>query len=89
MTGWATPAPGRYNGDRQYEMVSFNVSQVLSKNFASTFYNCYSMLNSAYQMTGIWLNSFVDFSDVYTSFLFNLLSQSMKLKTLSASLQTA
>eukprot|EP00347_Sterkiella_histriomuscorum_P006356 403353073 len=88
-TGYTLNSVTKTNGDRQIPLVTFNVSQVISKNFASSFYNCYTMLTNGISQTQIWFNSFVDFSDVYTAFLFNLLAQSLKLRSLATNLQTA
>ena len=70
-------------------MVAFNISNVASKNFANMFFNCYTMLQSGVDQTETWFNSFTDFTDVYTSFLFQLLANSLKLKSIATSLQTA
>lgn len=83
------PAPGANNGARENDMVAFNISNVIANNFANSFYNCYTMLANGVQTTQVWFNSFVDFTDVYTSFLFNLLSQSLKLRSIATTMQTA
>lgn len=55
---------------RRTELVAFNISNVASKNFANMYFNCYTMFESGIDQTEVWFNSFVDFTDVYTSFLF-------------------
>jgi len=34
------------NGARQNAMVAFNVSNIVSRNFANTFSNCYTMIDN-------------------------------------------
>lgn len=74
ITGYDVTVAGvttfKDNEDRQVEMVAFNISNVVSRNFASMFYNCYVMIQSGIDQTNVWFNSFLDFTDVYTSFLF-------------------
>jgi hypothetical protein len=88
ITGYTLPEV-KDNGDRQTEMVAYNISNIVSKNFASAILNCYLMTSSAYSSAQTRLSQFADFSDVYTSFLFNLLSQSLKIKSLAQNMQTA
>jgi hypothetical protein len=47
------------------------------------------MTSDAWSSLQTRLSQFADFSDVYTSFLFNLLSESLKVKTLAQNMQTA
>ncbi|CDW77793.1 UNKNOWN [Stylonychia lemnae] len=89
ITGYTISSVAYSNGVRQVSMVSFNVSNIISRNFANTFSNCYTMTANFQSQTAVWLDSFVDFSDVYTSFLFNLLSQSLKIRSLSTNIQTS
>ncbi|CDW87227.1 UNKNOWN [Stylonychia lemnae] len=90
ITGYNNNAGTRItNGNRQYSMIAFNVSNIIAKNFANTYSNCYTTLSSAQSQTDVWLDQFVDFTDVYTSFLFNLLSKSLKIRSLSINIQTS
>lgn len=52
----------------------FNVSNIVGGPFANTLYNCYLFLDDVEDYTLTRLSQFVDFTDGYTSFLFNLLS---------------
>ncbi len=64
------------------------MSQVISTEFADSFYNCYLFDQSVKKMSKARIKSFADFADLYTSFLFNLLSQSLSVKVIADNLQT-
>lgn len=70
-------------------MHAYNISNIVGKNFATSFLNCYLFYDG---FTNWWqnrLSSFVDFTDVYTSWMFNLLANSLKIRSLSDSISTA
>jgi hypothetical protein len=52
----------------------YYVSQVMSTEFANSFYNCYLFASSVESVAAARIAKFSDFTDLYTSFLFNLLS---------------
>lgn len=66
----------------------FNVTNIVANSMANTLYNCYLFSDSIQTVTNRRLSQFKGFDDVYTSFLFNLLSQSLQLKTYSTNVQT-
>ncbi len=61
----------------------FNVTGVFANNFAETFYQCFVLLQQIQQQAVTQENSFLDTNDKYTSFLFNLLSQSIVIREFS------
>lgn len=63
-------------------------SQVFSTEFANSYYNCYLFSASVQKVVTTRLNTFSDFADLYTSFLFNLLSNSLQIKTITTNIQT-
>lgn len=63
-------------------------SQVFSTEFANAYYNCYLFSASVEKVVTTRLNTFSDFADLYTSFLFNLLSNSLQIKTITTNIQT-
>lgn len=64
------------------------MSRVISTEFANSFYNCYLFGKSVKKVTKSRVSSFADFADLYTSFLFNMLSQSLSIKVIADNLQT-
>jgi hypothetical protein len=64
----------------------FYASRVVSTEFANSFYNCYLFTNSIDNIVTTRLTTFADFTDFYTSFLFNLLSQSLSIKTIATNI---
>jgi len=67
---------------------AFNVTGIIGKNFANTILNCYLFTSSVVTYTNQRISRFVDFEDVYTSFLFNLLAQSLTIRTYATNLIT-
>ena len=63
-------------------------SQVFGTEFADSYYNCYLFSASVEKVVTTRLNTFSDFADLYTSFLFNLLSNSLQIKTITTNIQT-
>ena len=63
-------------------------SQVFATEFADSYYNCYLFSASVEKVVTMRLNTFSDFADLYTSFLFNLLSNSLQIKTITTNIQT-
>jgi hypothetical protein len=63
-------------------------SQVFATEFADSYYNCYLFSASVEKVVTTRLNTFSDFADLYTSFLFNLLSNSLQIKTITTNIQT-
>lgn len=63
----------------QYDVRSmvYYSSQVFATEFANSYYNCYLFSASVQKVVTTRLNTFSDFADLYTSFLFNLLSNSL------------
>lgn len=51
--------------------------------------NCYLFEKSVEEVVTFRISQFTDFTDVYTSFLFNLLSQSLQIKNLATAMTTA
>lgn len=64
----------------------YYASQVMSTEFANSFYNCYLFASSVESVASARFAKFSDFTDLYTSFLFNLLSQSLSLRNLAVSI---
>jgi hypothetical protein len=64
----------------------YYVSRVMSTEFANSFYNCYLFTTSVQKVAVARISKFSDFADLYTSFLFNLLSQSLSLRNLGVSI---
>lgn len=59
----------------------FNVTGVVGGPFATSLYQCYLFMDDFEDYTKTRMSQFKDFIDIYTSFLFNLLSQSLQLKS--------
>ena len=55
----------------------FNLSLIVGGNMANGILNCYLFEKSVEEVVTFRISQFTDFTDVYTSFLFNLLSQSL------------
>jgi hypothetical protein len=74
----------------QYDLRSmvYYSSQVFSTEFANAYYNCYLFSASVEKVVTTRLNTFSDFADLYTSFLFNLLSNSLSIKTITTNIQS-
>ena len=51
-------------------------------------YNCYLFMTSVINVVNAKYASFVDTTDIYTSFLFNLLAQSLQIRNYSYSMET-
>ena len=68
---------------------AFNISQIVAGNFASFVYGCYRFEQGILESTQSSLSQFVDITDVYTSFLFNLLANSIKIKSISTAMTKA
>jgi hypothetical protein len=64
------------NSATLYEQAFF-VGGVISNEFGPYIYNCYIFWADVKDYIKTRKETFVDFSDVYTSFLFNLLSESL------------
>ena len=63
-------------------------SQVFATEFSDSYYNCYLFSASVEKVVTTRLNTFSDFADLYTSFLCNLLSNSLQIKTITTNIQT-
>jgi hypothetical protein len=66
----------------------YYTSQVISTEGANSFYFCYLFTSSVESVVNKRLDTFVDFSDLYTSFLFNMLSNSLQIKTIATNINT-
>jgi len=64
----------------------YYTSQVISTEVANTYYYCYLFGASVESVVNKRLDTFVDFSDLYTSFLFNMLSNSLQIKTIATNI---
>ncbi len=62
--------------------MAYYTSEVISKDFANTFYYCYRFASSFEFVVRRRLGLFSDFSDWYSSFLFNLLSNSVTIRNI-------
>ncbi len=73
----------------QYDVRSmvYYASQVFSTEFSNSYYNCYLFSDSVKKVVTTRLNTFSDIADLYTSFLFNLLSNSLQIKTIATNIQ--
>jgi hypothetical protein len=60
-----------------WQEVAFNISYMLGTDVNGGVYNCYLFFTSVINVVTAKYASFVDDTDIYTSFLFNLLSQSL------------
>ena len=66
----------------------YYASQVVGTEGANSFYYCYLFGKSAYSVATTRMQTFADLTDFYTSFLFNLLSQSLSIKTIANNINT-
>lgn len=66
----------------------YYTSQVISYEVANAYYYCYLFSSSVDSVVNKRLDTFVDFSDLYTSFLFNMLSNSLQIKTIATNINT-
>jgi hypothetical protein len=66
----------------------YYTSQVISTEGADSLYYCYLFASSVESVVNKRLDTFVDFSDLYTSFLFNMLSNSLQIKTIATNINT-
>lgn len=74
----------------QYDIrkMIYYTSQVIATEGSNSFYNCYLFSASVEKVVTTRLNTFMDFPDLYTSFLFNLLSNSLQIKTIATRIKT-
>lgn len=70
-----------------WQAVMFNVSYIIGRNYANTFLNCYLFGKSVKDYTQKRISRFVDINDVFLSFTFNLLSQSLQIRAYSTNLE--
>lgn len=68
------------------QRVAYYSSQVASTEFANSFYKCYLFVASVQKVATERFSKFTDFTDLYTSFLFNLLSQSLSIRNLAVNI---
>lgn len=68
------------------QLIVYYASQVMSTEFANSFYNCYLFASSVEKVSTARIAKFSDFTDLYTSFLFNLLAQSLSIRNLAVSI---
>jgi hypothetical protein len=64
------------SADSQMDMI-FNVSAIVSSSYALTIYECYNLERQIQEGFVIQEEGFIDDNDKYTSFLFNLLAESI------------
>ena len=63
-------------------------SRVIGTEVSDAFYYCYLFYSSIDTVVKKRLATFVDFPDIYTSFLFNLLSNALQIKTIATNINT-
>lgn len=63
--------------------VVFNVTNIISNSYALTMYECYNMERQIQEGFVVQEEGFVDDNDKYTSFLFNLLAESIQIREYS------
>ena len=86
---WYTYKNGSCNvPDYDIRKMIYYTSQVISTEIADTYYYCYLFSASVESVVNKRLDTFVDFSDLYTSFLFNMLSNSLQIKTIATNINT-
>lgn len=73
--------------DTNWHHVMFNVSGIVAKNFANSFLYCNQFSESFKDVNAARAAKFKDFTDIYTSFLFNLLGKSLNIKTHATNLE--
>lgn len=61
----------------------FNITQVVSGNYADTFYYCFTFISEQHEYAVQQYASFVDDDDIYISFLFNMLGESIMIREYS------
>jgi hypothetical protein len=84
---WYTYKNGSCNvPDYDIRKMIYYTSQVISTEVANTYYYCYLFGASVESVVNKRLDTFVDFSDLYTSFLFNMLSNSLQIKTIATNI---
>ena len=77
------------DNDYEFARSSYNFSEIIGGNFADSILNCYLFEVSVKEVITFRLSSFVDNTDIVTSFLFNMLAQSVQLKNLATTLSAA
>lgn len=68
-----------YRPDIRWPEVVFNISNMIGTDVNGGVYNCYLFFTSVINVVTAKYASFVDDTDIYTSFLFNLLAQSLQI----------
>lgn len=68
------PVDGTVTDFDKYKLLVYYAGRVVSTEVANSFQNCYLFGNSVYNVANKRIQTFADFTDFYTSFLFNLLS---------------
>lgn len=63
--------------------IAFNITNFLGKNFADSLYKCYLFQTSVNTFLKARFARFLNFEDVFFSFTFNMLAQSLSIKTYS------
>lgn len=66
---------------KNWHHILFNVTGIVGTNFANTYLYCNQFKTSFREVNVARKAKFKDFTDIYTSFLFNLLGKSLQIKT--------
>lgn len=65
---------------RHWREPYFLTAKVVGNEFNDSWFFCYQMINDIYLVYKQKIDNFVDFGDIYMSFIFNLLSNSLQIK---------
>lgn len=65
------------NNTEEWAYIMIYVSKWISSGMDSAMYNCYLFGTSLYTVSTVKMATFLNFSDYYTSFLYNLLAESL------------
>jgi hypothetical protein len=74
---------------RDWSEPYFLVFQIIGNQFNDSWFYCYQMIYDIYNVYKTKVEAFQDFGDVYMSFIFNLLSNSLQIKISSEAMVTA
>ena len=74
---------------RDWSEPYFLVFQIVGNQFNDSWFYCYQMVYDIYNVYKTKVEAFQDFGDVYMSFIFNLLSNSLQIKISSEAMVEA
>ena len=71
-----------------WQEAAFNMTNIVGTDVNGGVYNCYLFFTGVVDTVEIWAATFVDDTDIYTSFLFNLLGEGLQIRSYIINMET-